>query len=36
MGTIDTMEFGNLNLDVFGLVLAWLVCNRAKNVRFVH
>ena len=32
IGTIDTMEFENLNLDMFGLVLAWFDWTWSQNV----
>ena len=36
IGTIGTMEFGNLNFGTFGLVWLGLHGNGAKNVRFIH
>ena len=36
IGTIDTMEFENLNFGVFGLVWLGLHRNGAKDAEFIH
>ena len=36
IGTVDTIEFENLNFGMFGLVWLGLHGNGAKNAKFIH